>query len=96
MLIDIPPDAARVQTLIFWLKNKDDVKVRREAARCCLNPPNFIKALPERHKELPKEYKELKKELIKALIEAATNDDEDCEVRRDAWLAYMGIKFNIA
>ena len=88
MLIDIPPDAARVQTLILWLKNKDDVKVRREAARCCLKPPNFIKALPE-------EYKELKKELIKALKEAATND-EDCEVRRDAYLAHLRIKFNIA
>jgi len=96
LLIDIPPDAARVQTLIFWLKNKDDVKVRREAARCCLKPPNFIKALPEKHKKLPEEYKELKKEFIKALKEAETNDGEDCEVRRDAWLALMKIKFNIA
>ena len=95
MLIDIPLDAERVQELILRLKNKDDVKVRREAARCCLKPPSFIKALPEKF-ELPEEYKELKKELIKALKEAETNDGEDCEVRRDAWLALMKIKFNIA
>ena len=94
MLIDIPPDVARVQMLILRLKNKDDVKVRREAARCCLKPPNFIKALPEKHKKLPEEYKELKKEFIKALNEAETND-EDYEVRRDACIAHKRIIFNI-
>jgi len=94
LLIDIPLDAERVQELILRLKNKDDVKVRREAARCCLKPPSFIKALPEKHMELPEEYKELKKEFIKALNEAETND-EDCEVRRDACIAHKRIIFNI-
>ena len=93
MLIDIPLDAERVQELILRLKNKDDVKVRREAARCCLKPPSFIKALPEKF-ELPEEYKELKKKLIEALNEAEIND-EDYEVRYYACIAHKRIIFNI-